>query len=164
MVNNELAVGADLDFQRSWWRFERGVWIVFALLVLADLLGCFGRGPVAHAHEGTADGALDVSYDRIERFSTPSILTIRFGPRAIHDGEVHLWMSDSLVKPLGNQRIIPQPSASRLDGDGIFYTFPSSPRSGSVEFALEPAAPGINNLEIRMPGEEPLKLRIFVVP
>lgn len=164
MVNNELAVGADLDFQRSWWRFEQGVWIFFALVVLADLLGCFGRGPLAHAHTSTADRAIEVSYERIERFSTPSILTVRFGPKAIHDGEVRLWMSDSLVKPLGNQRIIPQPSSSRLDSGGIAYTFPTDPRPGSVRFALEPGSPGVNDLEIRIPEEEPLKLRIFVVP
>ena len=42
-INDELAVGEDLAFQRRWWRFENAVWIFFALLVILDLIGAFGR-------------------------------------------------------------------------------------------------------------------------
>lgn len=28
-VNNEVAVGEDLNFQRAWWKVERGIWIFF---------------------------------------------------------------------------------------------------------------------------------------
>lgn len=163
-VNDELAVGSDLDFQRGWWRFERAVWVLFALIVIADLLGCFGRGFLAKAHIQTADGSLDLKYERIERFSTPSILTVKFGPNAIHDGKVQLWASDSLVTHLGNQRVVPEPAESVLDNNGILYTFPTRPRSDTVGLALEPAAPGLYDLELRVPGYELLKARIFVVP
>jgi len=40
-VNDELAVGSDLEFQRRWWKFERGVWIFFILLIVLDVLGVF---------------------------------------------------------------------------------------------------------------------------
>ncbi len=43
-VDNEVAVGEDLPFQRKWWKFENAVWIVFSIVILLDLLGVFGRG------------------------------------------------------------------------------------------------------------------------
>jgi hypothetical protein len=83
-INDEVAVGEDLEFQRSWWRFERCVWILFAVLVFLDVLGVFGRGPLAKAHAEAADGSMKIDYERVERFSTPSIMTVfsvsrRFG-------------------------------------------------------------------------------------
>ncbi len=170
-VGNDLAVGEDLEFQRRWWRFERWTWIFFAILVLLDLAGVFGRGPAANAHRETADGAMSVKYERVERFSTPSILTIHFGANAVRNGEIKLWVSDSVVKKLGNQRIIPQPSSSVTAEDGIAYTFPSSAHPSSVEFALQPASPGLAHFTIRLlPGGVPsqpgdsITAGVFVMP
>jgi hypothetical protein len=33
-----------------------------------------------------------------------------------------------------------------------------------VAFALEPTSPGLYDLEVRVPGHEQVKARIFVVP
>jgi hypothetical protein len=164
MVNNELAVGADLKFQRRWWRFERVIWVLFTLVVILDLAGAFGRGYLANGHARTSDGSLDVHYERIERFSTPSILRVEFGPGAIDKDKVRLWVSDSLVKALGTQRVIPQPSDSVLGNGGILYTFPATRTPLSVEFALEPASLGSTNLVLKVPGRDELKTKIFVMP
>ena len=163
-VNDDIAVGSDLEFQRKWWRFTRVIWIVFTGVVIADLLGCFGRGPLANAHLRTNDGTMDVKYERIERFSTPSILRIQFGPNAIRDGKIQLWVGESMVKPLGNQRVVPQPLTSGVGQGGILYTFAATGLPASVEFALEPAAPGIYEASIRVPGSQELNPRIFVMP
>ena len=163
-VNNELAVGSDLEFQRRWWRWENRIWILFAAIVLADLLGCFGRGPLAKAHARTNDGTMDISYERIERFSTPSILTVKFGPNARRDGAVRLWASDSLVQDLGNRRVVPQPDTSTLDGHGILYTFKSTLHPNAIQFALEPSTPGIHSLTLRVEGAEEFDTKIYVMP
>ncbi len=149
-VGNEVAVGEDLEFQRRWWRFEKAVWIFFAVIVLLDLAGVFGRGPAANAHKETADGAMSIKYERIERFSTPSILTIHFGPDAVKDGVIRLWVSDEMVKTLGNQRIIPEPSSSTITDGGISYTFSSGVHPNTVAFALQPANPGYSHFNIRL--------------
>jgi hypothetical protein len=163
-VNNEIAVGTDLEFQRRWWRFEKGVWILFALIVVLDLLGCFGRGYLAKAQARTQNGMMDVHYERIERLTAPSMLTIQFGQNAIHDGKVELWASESLVKALGNQRIIPQPTSSVLGQGGIFYTFPATAIPVSIQFALEPASIGPTRLQLRIPGSDEFMAKIFVMP
>ena len=163
-INDELAVGEDLQFQQKWWRFENAVWVLFAVIILLDLLGVFGRGPLANAKAATSDGSLDVQYERVERFGTPSYLTIHFGSNAIRAGKVQLWASDSLLKPLGNQRVIPQPSASEVGNGGVLYTFDASKPPALAGFALEPSKPGIEELTFRVPGFQPLTLRILVMP
>jgi hypothetical protein len=163
-VNNEVAVGDDLEFQYRWWKFEHAVWVVFVLIVIADLLGCFGRGWLAKAEYKSPDGLMDIHYERVERFSTPSILTINFAPSAVHDEEIHLWASDSLVKPLGNQRVVPSPQKSALSNSGISYTFPASNIPSSVEFALQPASPGIIPVSFQVADGKPVTLKIYVMP
>ena len=163
-LNDEVAVGSDLDFQRRWWRFERATWIVFICIVILDVLGVFGRGWLAKAERKTRDGSMEVKYERVERFRTPSILTIQFGPKAIHDGKIQLFASESLVKPLGTQRVVPQPASSVIGQGGILYTFPTTINPASVEFAMEPASPGISHLSLQVPGSEALNLTIAVMP
>lgn len=163
-INNEIAVGSDLEFQRRWWVFEDAIWILFTIIVIMDLCGFFGRGPIANARLRANDGTIDLQYERIERFRTPSIMIVRFGPEATRDGKVRLWVSDTLVKGLGNQRVVPAPAESAVGDGGILYTFPVIPGPGAVEFALEPRAPGVDHLKMRVPGHEELDVKIYVMP
>lgn len=164
-AENDLAVGEDLEFQRRWWRFEHVVWWIFLIIIILDLAGIFGRGPLAKAHDRTADSAMNLQYERFERFETPSILTIHFGSNAVRDGVIQLWVSDSVVKSLGNQRIIPQPQSSVLADQGILYTFPAGNNPNSVEFALEPTKPGIEDFTLRLPSlGDQLVHRVIVYP
>src|ERR1700761_2289644 len=108
-VNDDIQVGENLDFQRKWWRFENMVWIFFTLIIVLDIAGLFGRGPIAKAERRAADGTIDVKYERIERTDSPSVLNIRIGPYEIVVGKSKVNISESLVKSLGTQRVIPAP-------------------------------------------------------
>jgi hypothetical protein len=171
-IDEELAVGEDLSFQRKWWSFEKWIWRLFALIVLADLLGAFGRGPLANASKSTSDRALVVHYERIERFSTPSILKINVGPSAVDHGEIRLWVSTSVISRLGNQRIIPEPSSSQIVKGGVVYTFASGSDPSLIAFALQPADIGFSHLTIRLLSgkagngiqQDFLTLDVFVMP
>src|ERR1700761_716950 len=163
-VNNEVEVGEDLDFQRKWWRFENCVWIIFFLIIVLDLCGVFGRGPVAKAERRTADGTIDVKYERIERTDSPSILTIRFGQPAIVDGQIKLYISQSLVQGLGTQRIIPAPQATEIGNGGLTYTFLATKPPASVDLALQPSGPGLYEFTIGVVGAQTVHAKVFVVP
>ena len=163
-VNDEIAVGEDLDFQRKWWRFENAAWVVFALIIVLDLAGLFGRGPIARAERHSTDGTIDVKYERIERTDSPSILSIRFGQPAIQDGKINLYVSESLVKGLGTQRVIPAPQSTLVGDGGLTYTFPASRPPASVDLALEPTGPGIYDFTIGVVGGQPIHAKVFVVP
>jgi hypothetical protein len=107
---------------------------------------------------------MDVKYERIERTDSPSIMTINFGPSAIKGGTVKLYISNSLVKELGTQRIIPAPKDSTVGNGGITYTFSASELPASVDMALQPAGPGIFEFAMRVEGAEQIRARIVVVP
>jgi hypothetical protein len=163
-VNDEVAVGSDLEFQRKWWRFEKIVWSIFSLIVVLTLAGAFGKGPLANAQKQTQDGSVTTKYERVERYGAPSILTVQFQPVAIKNGQVQLWVGSELVKALGNQRVIPQPEKSVLDHGGILYTFPSAAVPEGVEFELQPKSVGRTELQLGVPGFERLTLGIFTMP
>lgn len=163
-VGDAIAVGENLEFQRTWWRFERILWSFFLLLLICDLAGLFGRGWLAKAKRQTPDHALTLDYERIERASTPSIMTLKFGPAAIRNGHIQVFVNDSLVKPLGAQRIAPQPAVSAIGDDGITYTFDATRAPATVQIQLEPSFPGLHDFRIQPLGSEPIEGRIFVVP
>jgi hypothetical protein len=163
-VDGEVAVGEDLDFQRKWWRFENVAWVVFTLIIVLDLSGLFGRGPLAKAERRSLDGAIDVKYERIERTDSPSILTVQFAQSAITSGKIKLYVSESLVKALGTQRVIPAPLETVVGDGGLTYTFPSSRPPATVDLALQPSGPGIYEFTIGVVGAQPVHAKVFVVP
>jgi hypothetical protein len=118
-VAGDVAVGEDLGFERKWWRFERVVWILFLVILICDVLGLFGRGWLAKAERSTPDQALTMSYERVERASTPSIMTLHFAPSAVHDGRIQVLVSENVNRRLGAQRVSPPPQLSTLTQDGI---------------------------------------------
>ena len=163
-VDNAIAVGEDLRFQERWWTFERIIWSVFLLIVLADVLGVFGRGWLSKAELHGDGTGMDVKYERVERAMTPSVMTIDFRPEALHDGKVELFVSDTLVKELGTQRVIPQPERSVVGNGGITYTFPASGLPAEIQLEMQPSFPGVHSFGLQVPGMQSTGARISVVP
>ena len=164
-VNQEVAIGEHLEFQRKWWKFEKLVWTFFAMILLLALLGLFGRGWLAHTEKQSADGNLTLKYDRIERTGTPSDLTITFGPKAIRDGHVRLYLSQSVINRLGAQRISPQPQTSSLGDGGVTYIFPATGRPASVVISDQPSGPGSFVFRAVLPDiNSSLESGVVVVP
>jgi hypothetical protein len=163
-VDNAVAIGEDLAFQERWWKFEHIIWVFFALVLIADALGAFGRGWLANAELKAPSSAMDIRYERVERVSTPSIITINFAPEAVNQGKVQLFASDSIVQKLGADRVIPQPEQSSIGNGGITYTFAGNNVPATVQFELQPPAPGIYNWTLQVPGQQPVNARVVVMP
>jgi hypothetical protein len=163
-VDGSVAVGEDLDFQRRWWRFERIIWSLFILVIIADLLGLFGRGYLAKAQRSTTDQAIQLTYERVERANAPSIMSINFGPSAIRDGQIHFFVSESVVKELGARRVVPEPASSTLGNGGVTYVFPATALSATVEIELSPTRPGIRNFTTGVVGGEMVNATVTVLP
>jgi hypothetical protein len=163
-IDGSVAVGEDLEFQRRWWRFERIIWSFFGLVIVCDLLGLFGRGYLAKAQRNTADQTIQLKYERVERVNAPSVMSISFGPSAIRNGEIHLFVSESVVKELGARRLIPEPASSTVGDGGVTYIFPATTLPATVEFELSPAHPGIPSFTAGVVGAEMVKAKVTVLP
>jgi hypothetical protein len=154
-VDNAVSVGEDLKFQERWWKFERAVWI-FYLLVL---------GWLAKAEDHRPGSGIDLFYERVERAETPSVLRVAFRPDAVVDGKARLFVSESVVKTLGAQRIAPEPESSAIGNGGITYTFPAdAAKPGDVQIGMQPEAPGVSQFTVRVPGKEAVTKRVVVMP
>jgi hypothetical protein len=163
-VDGSVAVGEDLEFQRRWWRFERIIWSFFVLIIICDLLGLLGRGYLAKAQRNTADQTIQVKYERVERANAPSVMSISFGPSAIRDGKIHLFVSESIVKELGARRVIPEPASSIVGDGGVTYVFPATILPATVEIELSPSFPGIRSFTTGVVGAEMVKAKVTVLP
>ncbi len=161
-INDEVAVGEDLGFQRKWWKFETFMWWVIALVLVLNFAGFLGRGPVAHAT--LSSDAMLVKYERVERTGTPSILEVQFQPNTLGKKKVKLHVSQSVVNELGAQRVIPSPLDTAVGGGGLTYTFSAEEAPGSVQFALQPSKPGIFHFTLEVPGSPPIAARVVVMP
>ncbi len=164
-VNQEVAVGEDLEFQRRWWAFEKLVWSLFGVIILLALLGLFGRGWLAKTQKKSSDGNLTLKYDRIQRTGTLSDLSVFFGPGAIRNGHIRLYLSQSVIHRVGAQRISPQPQTSALGDGGITYTFPASGFPASVVISLQPPGPGSFAFRAVLPDtNSSVECNVVVVP
>ena len=164
-VDNAVAVGEDLGFQERWWSLERMVWGVFALILLADVLGVFGRGWLSKAELHNPASGMAVKYERVQRAMTPSVISIQLAPQAVHNGTVQLFVSSTLVQELGAQRIIPQPEHSAIGGGGITYTFLTNGTEPlTVNLELQSSFPGVHGFTLRIPGLQAAGARVVVVP
>ncbi len=164
-VDNAVSVGEDLKFQERWWTFERVVWIFFLLVLVADALGVFGRGWLAKAEDHRAASGIDIFYERVERAETPSVMRVALRPDAVVNGKAQLFVSESVVKKLGAQRIAPQPESSAIGNGGITYTFAVDPaKPGDVEIGMQPEAPGVVHFTVQVPGKEAVTERVVVMP
>jgi hypothetical protein len=164
-VNEEVAVGEDIEFQRKWWVLEKIVWTTFLVILALTVLGLFGRGLLATTRKSSADSTIRLKYDRIARTGTPADLNISFGPAAIHDGEIHLFLSESVITQLGAQRISPQPEKSTVGNGGITYTFPATKSPATVIISLQPPGPGSFAFEVSLPDTgSSLDEKVIVVP
>ncbi len=56
---------------------------------------------------------MHIAYDRVQRTEMPSDLRIELDQSAVQSGKVNLFVSESIVRELGAQRIVPQPESTR---------------------------------------------------
>ncbi|MEU1889606.1 hypothetical protein [Streptomyces pristinaespiralis] len=87
--------GLEIDdseaFHRKEQTFERVGWAVLALLLVAACLGVFGDwGPVASATAKSPGGIVTMEYDRFDRYTARTDLTITTGAPTVDEGEVVL--------------------------------------------------------------------------
>jgi hypothetical protein len=151
-VNDEFEVGYDEGFERTWRRAELTGHAVMLLFVIAALLGLFGQGPLSHRSARTPNGMLIADYEPIARHDTSTQLTFHLStnddplaphsPNAMH--RVQLFVSSTIIEPLGLQYILPRPVDTEAVGGGIVYSFniPPGRNTGLVRFVLKPSIVG----------------------
>ncbi|HJU87933.1 MAG TPA: hypothetical protein VJ672_00990 [Gemmatimonadaceae bacterium] len=120
----ELEISEDADFQRLDWKLQRVGWGIMGALVIAGLLGFFGRGPVSKRVAGDAGDPLRVEYNRFLRRHADEQITLLIAPSALSaNGEARVSIDSTLLREISIRRMTPEPEKEEAHRTGILATF-----------------------------------------
>ena len=114
----DLEISQDLGYERTSLRLRHLFAVLWALILVAALLGFFGTGPLSDAR--TSDGPLQAEYERFTRFGTTTELSIEPGGGA---GKTNIALARAYLHDMVINDIQPQPHSSTVLRDRIVYTF-----------------------------------------
>lgn len=124
----------DIGFQRKQWVVQRCGWLIMSLIVLAALLGVFGKGPLSQSF--AENDGLSVEHQRFLRAYTPSALTVTTEARHATDGLLKLWLDGDFVRHIQLEQITPTPQASYASDDKLILTFLIDQSSGMARISM----------------------------
>ena len=159
-----LELNEDRPFQEKFWSFERGAWVVMALIMVAALAGLTGQGgPLAGASVAGPDGRIE--YPRIARWEADDSLTVTLPPGAA--GEATIDIGPAFSDIFGISDVRPTPAESSATGDGQRMTFDLGDGAGPRRIVLHvrPTKPSFGKpIEMRLNGGPPMTLTPVVLP
>ena len=144
-VSDYLEVGYDQEFERRWTVAQRVGLVVMGGFLLVCLSGLLGRGPYSHRTANAPDGSLHVDYEPAAREGTPTQITLRLANPGDAPLPVSLFVSGTLVEPLGLAHTVPETTATMVGSKGLVLRFTVAPRQADAKIRLDamPAAAGI---------------------
>jgi hypothetical protein len=155
---NDVQVGFDQNFERKWVHLERAVWVAFALLLAAGILGVFGRGVLGWRTQESA--GMKVRYERMARLKTPTITRVTV-PTS-QNGTVQFSMTGPCLQAMKISSVTPRPASEQIVPDGVQFTFAG--RNGDVEIAQEPGKSGSTHCQLTPANGSPINISQFVLP
>ena len=121
-------------YQKGGWFYERIMWLIFTIVLLAGAAGLFGSGYFNSANEGQST-FFKVQYSRFLRYETDS--RINFEINAIKsDKSVSLWIDSDILNYFMIQQIAPLPDRTLLKTDQIVFTYDIEPSVLRIQIAL----------------------------
>jgi hypothetical protein len=164
LARRGLQIFQDPRFSRREWIFERAMWALMLLFVVAAAFGVFGGGPLSDGRAATPDGRMEIRYDRFLRYQTPTSVVVtlqRLGPE---EQAIHLLVSQSLLQNFRLGQTSPQPQEIAYERGSIRYTFPIARGETQlvVRFELEPDTFGTQETHVSRAGGGAVLLRQFV--
>lgn len=158
-----LPIADELHFQKTSWIIQRIGWAVLVAVVLAALLGVFSHGYVSRAVASRPDAQLTVEYERFQRASLLTRLTVTLAPGA-HD-EARLRFGPVFQDLYEIEAVEPRPARSSASGKGLDLYFDAPEREDvHVVFWARPRRTGLFALSAANAEGSELPFRVFVYP
>ena len=146
---------------------QRLGWVFFVLVTLAALAGLLGHGPLSETSARSASGAVMIEYHRFERYHSPTEFLIHLDLAAAKNGEIRLWISQSLLEQIEIDSIQPEPNATALGPDRQVFLFDAADLRGTTQVILR-YLPDIHfgrlNGQIGIEGADSAEVAFLVYP
>lgn len=163
--SGEVDTGFDEKFEEQWWRAERTAWAVMTALVLAGLVGVFGRGYASRRVVKEDEGRVQLSYQRIARFRTPATVEIKINESGAAASKIRLRLRGDLLEGSRVRRVLPAPQLSLVGQDGITLVYPAETGRGiKLVIEQEPGAVGLQKGEVQVDDLPPIDFHQFIFP
>jgi hypothetical protein len=165
-TSERLELEQDPLFQRREWRVQRFGWILWAAVIGAGLAGLLGPGPLSEREALSADGRLEVRYNRFAHHHHPTVLKVTMQPEDETQDKLRLHLSQSLLDRIEVTRIEPEPTSRELSSNGAWYEFRCEPGlpDAKVVFHYQCNEMGSGGGELRLAGSDSVALEQFVYP
>ncbi len=163
---SDIDIDEDMAYQEREWKIQRVGWAVIWLLILAALLGGFGKGVLANARLGDPSGALTANYARIERYRSPTTIEVIVGPGQATAGNFALTLNRAFVDRISIDRIDPEPASVKSEVDRLRYEFEvtADGQPAHVFINYEYADFGLSEAHLALEGGPALTLKQLVYP
>lgn len=148
--------GLQLDerrgFQERFWTIERIAWCVFALIIVAGLLGAFGSGGPLATKVTIIDRAI-IEHPRIGRWEGTDEIKVRFTPDPSARTR-SLFLSNSFAEVFQVEDIQPLPVRTVIEAGGqrLFFDNPGKD-GGMVILHLRAQSAGSASFSVGIDGE-----------
>lgn len=164
--SNGLQVAEDLPLQTKIWKMERIAWVVFSLLLLAGMLGVFGRGILSKTTHSSPDQVLRIEYERFGRYQAPMDLKIHVGAQAVQGQFLRLWFDSKYFEAVELSQISPAPHSTEVAQGKHIHQFkvaaPGQPVS--INFEVKGNTYGQTHLRFGLENGPELSLTQFFYP
>lgn len=158
LEHNERALTND-------WRVQHVGWWVFAVFIVAGLLGVFGGGPLSRAVQRDDQAGLELEYERIARWDAPLLMRLTILPRPSRDGAAGIWIANEYLQRASIESINPPPLRSVSHADRTLYEFPMGNQgSGTITFEFRPQRSGLCTLHIGRDEDQGMRVKQMILP
>lgn len=162
----DLEIRHDLRYHRRLFVFQRIGWMLFALFVLAALLGLVGaEGPL---NAGTAgNDKVRVEYERFPHQESPTQIEITLQDSRQTSERVELWVDAAYLNQVRLQHVSPEPNEVIASGGRLGYVFKTAQPGEALTVALlfTPNSAGRLRGEVRAGSDgAPVRFSQFVYP
>ncbi|HUR23926.1 MAG TPA: hypothetical protein VMZ73_08660 [Acidimicrobiales bacterium] len=135
-------------------------------VVVAAAAGLFGNGLFSRATRTSADGNLEVAFQRFARSGGRTTLEVSVAPGSAQEGEVAVMVSRNYLSRFEIRQVTPEPDSTEPVGDSLAFVFKVGDDRSPLEVELDFMARSAGRLRgsVAIAGGPPLRFSQFVYP
>lgn len=153
-----------MRWQRIEWRIQRIGYICLFAVVLLGACGLFSKGVLSDKKVVSAEGSLQVEYERFGRLDSDMAMTIRIKPR--QSGHFTLMINGEEMDNFQIQSLQPQPqqAVSSKNTLELSWRFPGRREGATVWVGLQAQKPGRYPVTITLDDSASVQFTQWIYP
>lgn len=164
MDSRRYPVQEHMRLQRIEWRIQRIGYLFLFTIVILGACGLFSKGMLSNKRVKSADGALEVEYERFGRLASDMSMTIRIRPQ--QDGDFRLVLNGEEMDNFQIQSLQPQPQQAFSRGNALelYWSSPRYRDGATVWIGLQAQNPGRYPVTVTLDNKTSVQFTQWIYP